>query len=211
MPSIKQTPPSGGRLVGYARVSTAEQNLEMQIAELRKAGVHEDNIWTEKVSAASSKRPKLRIALMDARAGDTFVVWKLDRISRSLLDLLAIMKDLEERSIDFKSLTEGIDTKTPGGKLLLHVIGALAQFERDLIVERTKAGVAAYRERGGRIGQPRKLSDTDVVKIMKRIEKGESVRDLAKEYGVAPGTIYNAIKGTISALQGKPVRKRKSK
>jgi len=207
MPSKKlHTPPAGPRLVGYARVSTAEQNLDMQIEALKAAGVHEDNIWSEKVSAASSKRPRLELALLDAREGDTFVVWKLDRLSRSLLDLLGHMKDFEERGVSFKSLTEGIDTNTPAGKLILHVIGALAQFERDLVVERTKAGVAAYRARGGQIGQPRKLGDKDVDAIMKRIAKKERVRDLAKEYGVAPGTIYNAIKGTISALQGKPKR-----
>jgi DNA invertase Pin-like site-specific DNA recombinase len=211
MPSIKQTPPPGGRLVGYARVSTAEQNVQMQLDALRRAGVHEDNLWFEQVSGASSKRPKLALAMADARAGDTFVVWKLDRLGRSMLDLLNKMNDFEKRQVAFRSLTEGIDTATPGGKFLLHMLAAAAQFERDMIVERTKAGVAAYRARGGRIGQPPKLSPEDVKTAMKMIADGKSVRDVAKHFSVAPGTVYNHVGKTITALRDKAKRKRKSK
>jgi len=209
MPSKNRRLLPGPRLVGYARVSTSEQNLDMQVAALKAAGVHEDNIWFEKVSAASSRRPRLEVALMDAREGDTFVVWKLDRLSRSLLDLLHRMKDLEDRKIAFRSLTEGIDTATPAGRLIFHVIGALAQFERDLVVERTKAGVAAYKARGGRIGQPPKLSPDDVKKAMNMIANGKSVRDVAKHFAVAPGTVYNHLRGTLTALRDKAKRKPK--
>lgn len=205
----KRLPPAGPRLVGYARVSTAEQNLDLQVGALKAAGVLDDNLWMEKVSAAASRRPQLELALIDVREGDTFVVWKLDRLGRSLLDLLGRMKDLEDRGINFKSLTEGIDTKTPAGKLLMHVIGALAQFERDLIVERTKAGVAEYKARGGRMGQPPKLGPEDIKKAMKMIEGGKSVREVAASFGVVPATIYNNLRGTLSALRGKAKRKRK--
>jgi DNA invertase Pin-like site-specific DNA recombinase len=140
-------------------------------------------------------------------------VWKLDRMSRSMLDLLRRMKDLEDRGINFRSLTEGIDTNTPAGKLLLHVIGALAQFERDLIVERTKAGIAEFKARGGRIGQPRKLSDEDMAEVMQMVREGISVRKIAARFNVVPGTIYNYLEGTISALRAEgvkaPKRKRK--
>lgn len=205
----KRFPPAGPRLVGYARVSTAEQTLDLQVSALKAAGVLDDNLWMEKVSAAASRRPQLELALLDVREGDTFVVWKLDRLGRSLLDLLARMKDLEDRGISFKSLTEGIDTKTPAGKLLMHVIGALAQFERDLIVERTKAGIAEYRARGGRIGQPPKLSPDDVKKAMKMIEAGDSVKEVAASFGVVPATIYNNLGGTLTTLRGKAKRKRR--
>lgn len=209
----RSLPVAGPRLVGYARVSTAEQNLDMQISALKAAGVLDDNLWTEKVSAGASNRPQLELALIDCRDGDTFVVWKLDRLGRSLLDLLARMKDLEDRNISFKSLTEGIDTKTPGGKLIFHVLGALAQFERDLIAERTKAGVADYKARGGVMGQPRKLSEADVKEAMQLIRDGHTVEIVAKRFGVVKGTIYNYLAGTITQLreEGRLARERKAR
>lgn len=209
MPRKRDLPPEGPRLVGYARVSTVEQNLDMQISALKAAGVFEDNIWTEKISGVARNRPQLRLALMDARPGDTFVVWKLDRLGRSLLDLLGHMNDLEKRQVAFRSLTEGIDTRTPTGKLLLHVIGALAQFERDLIVERTRAGIAEHRARGGRMGQPPKMTPPKIKEAMKMIEGGTSVIDVAHYFHVAPGTIYNHLAGTISELRDRQRRKRK--
>lgn len=207
----KRFPPAGPRLVGYARVSTAEQNLDLQIAALRNAGVFEDNIWFEKVSAGSSKRPELEKALIDARAGDTFVVWKLDRLGRSLLDLLARMKELESRQVAFRSLTEGIDTSTAAGKLQLHMLGALAQFERDMIVERTKAGIAEFKKRGGRIGQPPKLSAEQVEHLFAMIKKGSTPAGAAAYFKVSRATIYNYLKGVRTPLQGKVARKGKRK
>lgn len=196
--------PSGPRLVGYARVSTEEQNLDMQISALVNAGVLPDNIWSEHKSAVAKKRPQLEKALADARSGDTFVVWKLDRLARDMSDLLRLMKGFDEAGVSFKSLTEGIDTSTPVGKLLLHVIGALAQFERDLIVERTKAGVKAHRERGGKIGQPAKIVGTKRTQAERLLSKGKSVIQVAAAIGTTPTTVYSTFGiDEINRLRGK--------
>jgi DNA invertase Pin-like site-specific DNA recombinase len=184
-------PPVGPRLVGYARVSTEEQNLHMQVSALVNAGVHPENIHQEHVSAVAERRPKLRMALSDARHGDTFVVWKLDRLARDMSDLLRFMKHFEDHGVSFKSITEGIDTTTPAGKLLLHVIGALAQFERDLVVERTKAGVKAHRERGGKIGQPAKIVGAKYAKGERMFKAGKSVVEVAAALGTTPTTVYS--------------------
>jgi DNA invertase Pin-like site-specific DNA recombinase len=184
-------PPSGPRLVGYARVSTAEQNLDMQIAALVNAGVLPENIHSEHVSAVAKRRAKLEMALKDARQHDTFVVWKLDRLARDMGDLLRILKQLDAAGVSFKSLTEGFDTSTPVGKLLIHVLGALAQFERDLVVERTKAGVAAHRARGGKVGQPAKIVGTKYAKGEKLLKAGKSVMNVAAVLGTTPTTIYS--------------------
>src|SRR5438105_9139080 len=128
-------------LIGYARISTQDQTLALQQDALAKAGC--DKIFTDTISGGASERPGLTEALAYIRAGDTLVVWRLDRLGRSLKELIEIIKDLNTRKIDFQSLTEHIDTATPGGKLVFHIFGALAEFERDLIRERTKAGLAA--------------------------------------------------------------------
>jgi DNA invertase Pin-like site-specific DNA recombinase len=190
MKRVKQDPVSNNRLVGYARVSTAEQNVDAQLEALRAAGVMEDNLYYETGSAVKRSRPKLNLALMDAREGDTFVVYKLDRLGRSMRDLLTKMEDLEKRGIKFKSLTEGIDTTTPVGRLAFHMIGALAQFERDLIVERTKFGVAAAKRRGVPIGAPRKMTPGKVAKAEKHLKDGKSVAWTAGALGVTQPTIY---------------------
>lgn len=197
-------PPPGPRLVGYARVSTEEQSLDMQINALVNAGVHPDNIWSEHKSGVAKNRPELAKALIDARHGDTFVVWKLDRLGRDLSDLLERMKEFEANGVGFRSLTEGIDTTTPVGKLLLHVIGALAQFERDLIVERTREGVRVHRLNGGAIGQPLKMDKDAKQKARSLFKLGKKVRHVAKELGVATGTVYNHFSAAeIKALRGK--------
>lgn len=183
--------PSGPRLVGYARVSTEEQNLDMQISALVNAGVLPDNIWSEHKSAVAKKRPQLDKALADARDGDTFVVWKLDRLARDMADLLRILKHLEGAGVSFKSLTEGFDTSSPVGKLLIHVLGALAQFERDLVVERTKAGVAAHRARGGKVGQPAKIVGAKHARGEKMLKAGKSVVQVAAALGTTPTTVYS--------------------
>lgn len=191
MSKNSKSPPAGPRLVGYARVSTEDQNLDMQIAALANAGVHPDNIWSEHRSAVAKLRPYLEKALADARKGDTFVVWKLDRLARDMADLLAILKRLNDNGVAFKSLTEGFDTSTPVGKLLIHVLGALAQFERDLVVERTKAGVAAHRARGGRVGQPAKIVGAKYAKGERMLKAGKSVMMVAAALGVTPTTVYS--------------------
>jgi DNA invertase Pin-like site-specific DNA recombinase len=188
---IRRVMPSGPRLVGYARVSTDDQNLDMQISALVNAGVHEENIHSEHRSAVAERRPKLMMALHDARQGDTFVVWKLDRLARDMTDLLGFMKHFEDHGIAFRSLTEGVDTSTPAGKLLFHVIGALAQFERDLVVERTNAGIAAHRARGGKIGQPKKIAGKKRERVIAMLKAGKKVVTIAAAVGVSPATIYN--------------------
>jgi DNA invertase Pin-like site-specific DNA recombinase len=194
MTKNSKLPPAGPRFVGYARVSTDDQNLDMQIRALVNAGVLPENIHSEHVSAVANRRPRLEMALRDARDGDTLLVWKLDRLARSLEDLLSIMKRLDDAGVAFKSLTEGIDTSTSIGKLLLHVLGAIAQFERDLTVERTKAGVRAHRERGGKIGQPAKI----VGKLYERGERmfkaGKSVAEVAAALKTTTTTVYSTFK-----------------
>lgn len=203
-------PPAGPRLVGYARVSTEDQNLDMQIAALANAGVHPDNIWSEHRSAVAKLRPYLEKALTDARSGDTFVVWKLDRLARDMADLLAILKRLNENGVAFKSLTEGFDTSTPVGKLLIHVLGALAQFERDLVVERTKAGVAAHRARGGKVGQPAKIVGPKHAKGERMLKAGKAVMSVAAALGVTPTTVYSTYGiATIKAWRAEAANRKK--
>lgn len=163
----------------------------MQIAALQRNGVHRDAIVVEKVSAAKERRKGLENILDSLRAGDTLVVWKMDRIARSLTDLLTKMQRINDAGASFKSLTEHIDTTTPGGRLIFHVLGALAEFERDLIVERTRAGVVAAKARGVRFGQEPKLSQDQVKEAQKLRDKGESIRVIASKFDVSHNTIRN--------------------
>ena len=140
--------------IGYARVSTEDQNLALQIDALRQQGC--ERIFEEKMTGASRSRPVLHETLAALRPGDVLVVWKLDRLGRSLQHLIEITAGLELRGIDFHSISDGIDTRTPAGKLLFHIVGAIAEFERSQISERTKAGMAAARLRGKRLGRPRR-------------------------------------------------------
>ena len=143
-------------LIGYARVSTEDQNLDLQIDDLKKAGC--EKVYQEKVSGSKERRAELEEALSYVRKGDTLVVWKLDRLGRSLRNLINIINKLQENDIQFKTLREGFDTSTSGGKLIFHVFGALAEFEREVIQERTKAGLRAARARGRLGGRPKKLT-----------------------------------------------------
>jgi DNA invertase Pin-like site-specific DNA recombinase len=147
-------------LIGYARVSTYEQTLNLQQDALTKAGC--TKIFTDTASGAKSERKGLDEALSYVRKGDTLVVWRLDRLGRSLPHLISTMTDLVERGIGFKSLTENIDTTTSGGKLIFHIFGALAEFERNLISERTTAGLTAARERGRIGGRPKALTPRQI-------------------------------------------------
>ena len=198
-----------GRLIGYARVSTAEQSLDLQLDALRRAGVPVDHLHTEKVSGVGSKRPGLEAAIVSAKAGDTLVVWKLDRIGRSLRDLLERLHNLEQRGVGFQSLTEGIDTTKPVGRLVLHLMGALAQFERDLIVERTKAGVQARRERGGTVGRKPKMSPAQITEAQQMYRADVPVSEIARRMGVVHETVRaNAIRPMLAAKQQKPRKRR---
>jgi DNA invertase Pin-like site-specific DNA recombinase len=190
-----------GRLIGYARVSTADQKLDLQIDALKRAGVLEDNIHADKASGVRDSRRGLMNAWRDLRRGETLVVWKLDRLGRSLTDLLKKMEELHTMGVSFRSLTESIDTGTAMGKLVPHVMGAVAQFERDLTRERTAAGMRSAQNRGIRLGAKRKLSDENLEQA-KGMLKRHTVRDVAAELGVSPGTIYNYFPGGRSALAG---------
>lgn len=192
-------------LIGYARVSTVEQNLEMQVEALRRAGVHPDAIHVEKVSGAASKRPGLEWALNELREGDTFVVWKLDRMARSLTDLLNKMERLGKSGASFRSLTEQIDTTTPGGRLIFHVMGAIAEFERDLIRERTLAGVRAYMGRGGKMGREPMMSPAQIKEAQRLRDRNISIRDVAKRMETSMGCYVSH--STIRKWTRKPIRK----
>lgn len=175
-------------MIGYARVSTQEQNLDMQLAALREAGASDNLIFRESVSATSKKRPQLHAALEQCRRGDIFVVWRLDRVARSLKQLLDIMQDLSDRGVGFRSLMETVDTTTPIGRLYVHVAGAFAEFERQLIVERTRAGVKRARERGVKFGASVKV---DIDRAEALLREGLPPAKVAAECGVARQTIYN--------------------
>src|SRR3954454_7070839 len=147
-------------LIGYARVSTQDQNLDMQCDALEKAGC--EQIYTDRVSGTKDNRPGLAVAPSHLRQGDTLVVWRLDRLGRSLRHLIDTVTTLQEQGIGFKSLQECIDTTTSGGKLVFHIFGALAEFEREIIRERTTAGLQAARARGRNGGRPKKLTKKQV-------------------------------------------------
>lgn len=193
-------------LIGYARVSTAEQSLQMQIDALVKAGVPRAHIAVETVSAARAKRPELDTILAGLRPGDTLVVWKMDRIARNLVDLLTKMDTIKTAGASFKSLTEQIDTTTPGGRLIFHVLGSLAEFERDLIVERTRTGVKAAKARGVKFGQERALNDDQTLVAQRMRDDGIPVVKIAEKFKCAPNTIRNWTRGPND-----PKRARKSK
>ena len=174
------------RNIGYARVSTAEQNLQMQIDALLREGVHPDNLHVEKVSGVSARRPKLELALMDARNGDTFIVWKLDRLGRNVVDLYRKVEELAKKGVKFRSIMDQFDTDTAMGKAMFGMMAVFAQFERDQTIERTKRGLQAARERGYKPGAKRTI---DVDHIAKRLAKGETVKGIADDLGVVPNTI----------------------
>jgi DNA invertase Pin-like site-specific DNA recombinase len=186
-------------LIGYARVSTVEQNLDLQLDALKKAGCEE--VFVEKASGAQRDRPELKAALRHARKGDTIVVWKLDRLARSLRQLIETVEDLEGRKVGLRSLTEQIDTTTPGGRLVFHIFAALAEFERGIIRERTVAGLAAARARGARPGRKPALGPKDIAaaKAMLRDPK-IAIADVAKRLGVAPSTLYRHIPAARSVV-----------
>ncbi len=178
--------------IGYSRVSTDDQNPALQIAALKRAECR--RIFTDTASGALRKRPELDKCLQALGAGDVLVVWKLDRLGRSLSHLVGVLEDLKGRGVGFRSLTEAIDTKTPTGRLMGHIIGALAEFERSLIVERTRAGLKAAKRRGVRVGRKPKLAPLQVKHARTLIEKGESPAHVARLLGVARSTLYAALK-----------------
>lgn len=187
-----------GRLIGYARVSRPDQILQTQIDGLIKGGVPERNIYAEKVSGVSAKRPQLELALMHLERGDTLVIYKLDRLGRSLMHLLEIMQDLAERGIGFRSLGDSFDTTTAVGKVMLHILAAFAQFERDLIGERTRDALAAKRARGA-------IKDKiDARKALAMLQKGTSPAMVAQHFGVTRAAVYKRF-GGAELIAGLPL------
>lgn len=177
-------------LIGYARVSTQDQNLELQLDALKVAGCAK--VYQDKASGAKTDRPGLDEAFSHLRAGDTLVVWRLDRLGRTLRHLIETVAALEENGIGFRSLQESIDTTTSSGKLIFHVFSALAEFERNLTRERTQAGLVAARARGRKGGRPRKL-DTAQVKLLYQLydERERTVREICRLLKISKPTLYD--------------------
>jgi DNA invertase Pin-like site-specific DNA recombinase len=185
--------------VGYARVSTQEQDLALQLDALQAAGCA--RIYTEKASGAQRDRPQLQAALDYMRPDDTLVVWKLDRLARSLRQLLDTVEALHRRQIGLRSLTEAIDTSTPGGTLVFHLFGALAEFERAIIRERTRAGLAAARARGRTGGRPSALAPADKIAARALLkDPAITVEEVAHRLRVSPATLYRHFPGGRSGL-----------
>jgi DNA invertase Pin-like site-specific DNA recombinase len=188
-------------LVGYARVSTRDQDLALQFDALKAASC--EKIFTEKASGAQRERPQLRAALDYMRAGDTLVVWKLDRLARSLKQLIETVEALGVRGVGLRSLTEAIDTTTSGGRLVFHIFASLAEFERGIIRERTMAGLAAARARGCRGGRPPALTDRDLAAARAMLRDPEiTVAEVARRLGVVPSTLYRHLPRARSAAAG---------
>jgi DNA invertase Pin-like site-specific DNA recombinase len=179
-------------LIGYARVSTQEQTLNLQRDALEKAGCNK--IFTDTASGAKTERTGLDAALAYVRHGDTLVVWRLDCLGRSLPHLITTMTNLEERSIGFKSLTENIDTTTSGGKLIFHIFGALAEFERNLIRERTQAGLSAARARGKKGGRPKALTAEQRSIAQDLYDKRHPILEICRTLKISKATLYRSIK-----------------
>lgn len=176
-------------LVGYARVSTLDQDPALQLDALAVAGC--ERVFQEKASGSSTDRPELMKALEFMRAGDTLVVWKLDRLARSLKQLIATVEDLHACGVGFRSLTDSIDTTTAGGELVFHMFGAIAQFERRLIQERTRAGLKAAAARGRHGGRPKKLDEKALVQARAMLRDASiPVSEVARRLGVSRPTLY---------------------
>ncbi len=190
-------------LVGYARVSTADQNLDLQKDALQAAGC--ERLFTDTASGAKAERPGLTQALKECRKGDTLVVWKLDRLGRSLPHLVATVRDLIAREVGFKSLQESIDTTTSGGKLIFHIFASLAEFERDLIRERTNAGLSAARARGRKGGRPKGVMDRNKQKAAMALKKdsSRSIAEICQILGVCRNTYYKYVR----SAESEPLRK----
>lgn len=180
--------------IGYARVSTRDQNLDLQRDALRAAGC--DRVYEDTISGTKAKRPGLAQALEQLRDGDTLMVWKLDRLGRSVKDLLDFAGGLNERGIGFVSLTDSIDTTTASGRFFFNVMASLAQMERELMVERTQAGLQAAREQGRVGGRKRIMTDAKIRAARKLLSQGTPPREVATSLGVSVPTLYRWVPAT---------------
>lgn len=186
-------------LIGYARVSTPDQKLSLQHDALKRAGC--ERVFDDQASGARTDRPGLAEALAYLRAGDTLVVWKLDRLGRSMSHLIEKIGELATRGIGFRSLTKNIDTTTPGGMLVFNIFGSLAQFERDLIRERTQAGLRAARDRGSKGGRRPVVTPDKLRKARAHIAAGLTVREAAARLKIGKTALYKALEQTIATAK----------
>jgi DNA invertase Pin-like site-specific DNA recombinase len=195
-------------LVGYARISTEDQKLDLQMDALKRAGIEDDRIYTEQVSGVKTRRPQLSECIKSLREGDTLVVWRLDRLGRSLPELIKIMTELQDKGVGFRSLNESIDTTSAVGKMIFHMLGAVAQFERDLISERTRAGLKAARKRGHRGGRPPKVT-AKMLKAAKSMlgDETTTMQEVADTLNVSRAAIYRAMKRENEAKVAKDLKK----
>ncbi len=175
-------------LIGYARVSTQDQNLELQREALRNAGC--PKIFEDKLSGSRADRPGLAKALEMLRDGDTLVVWKLDRLGRSVKQLVDMVGELHKQDVQFKSLTDAIDTDTPSGRFFFHIMASLAEMERELVIERTRAGLEVARQLGRKGGRKPKMTDSKIESAKKLLASGVPPKDVAKNLGVSVPTLY---------------------
>ena len=179
--------------IGYARVSTLDQNLDLQIDALKKAGC--DKIYIDKITGGTMERKEFQEMLKYARAGDTIVVWKLDRLGRSLKNLLILIDELKQRQIEFISTTQNIDTSTPTGKVMLSVFGMMAELEKDLVRERTMAGLKSARARGRVGGRPKALTSEQIISLKAIYEtKKVPIAEICKMFEIKKPTMYKYLK-----------------
>ena len=178
-------------LIGYARVSTQDQNLDLQIEALHKAGCKK--VFEDKLSGSRADRPGLANALEMLREGDTLVIWKLDRLGRSVKHLVDLVGELHAREVQFRSLTDAIDTSTPSGRFFFHVMASLAEMERELTVERTRAGLEVARQLGRTGGRKRQMTESKIRSARKLLAEGIPPRDVARNLGVSVPTLYRWI------------------
>lgn len=179
------------RVVGYARVSTAEQNTSAQIEAFRRAGI--TDIFEEKQSAVK-ERPELEKLLRNLRRGDVLVVYKLDRLARSVSHFVRVFEDLQRRGIGFRSLTQSIETDTPHGRMFVHMLSAFAEFEREMILERCAAGIEAARQRGVKFGRERSLPESQEAQLVRMYLSGSySMSDLGRHFGIHVSSVKRAI------------------
>jgi len=184
-------------LIGYARVSTQDQNLDLQIEALTKAGC--TKIFDDKISGSRAERPGLSALLEMLREGDALVVWKLDRLGRSVKNLIDLVGELHKQGVQFKSLTDAIDTGTTSGRFFFHVMASLAEMERELSVERTRAGLEIARQLGRKGGRKRLMTDSKVESAKKLLANGVPPRDVANNLGVSVPTLYRWIPASTRA------------
>lgn len=185
-----------GKVFGYGRVSTKDQNPELQINALKDSGCHPSDIYIEKISSRKKERPLFKKVLRLLQEGDTLVVWKIDRIGRSVKELVTILEDLMKKGVHLKTLTGAlvVDTKTAQGKLMYSIIAAFAEYEREINRERTLAGLEAAKKRGIKLGPKYKLNDNDIKRMKQMRNAGMSVKDILKYFNIGKTTYYRYMK-----------------